>query len=97
MEETGWQKVTLTKDIESEGILRESFLALLVAAGMPDDAILYGNTSVEHPDDVFFSPGAVRISGALLRVYGGVACEPPDPSEISVLVRNGGNLTALEP
>lgn len=87
-----WHKVTLSHDDISAGRhiqLQEAFEAVFIASAAPADAGMFGGreASVHF---YYFSPGAVRIFGAVVERYSGVECPAPARSGVNILVSHAG-------
>lgn len=66
-----------------------AFDAAFRAAGAPRSAALFSNSPAAPECIFYFSPGAVAIFSAQLKLLGAEACEAPAPEGLISLVGNG--------
>jgi hypothetical protein len=77
-----WHQITLPiARVAAGDLLRlmNEMEAVLMAAGMPEDAAVYGDLNANPKADVFFNPKASEIAADLIGRWGGGPC--PDPGE----------------
>jgi hypothetical protein len=85
-----WHRVTLSAEEARDGKhvrLQRAFEPLFVRLGAPSEAGMFARWNGDS-FDYFFSPGAIEIAESIIRAYGGVECEPPKASTLSVVVAN---------
>jgi hypothetical protein len=66
--------------------LQREFEAIFMTHGGPRDAAMFSNQDPARDHEFYFSPGALRIAGDIIRRYGGAPCETPSQSEAALLV-----------
>ncbi len=93
-----WYKVHFTfseAGVRAKAIrLQNDYSRIFVKNRGPNDALVF--TDREHNRehyDYYFSPGAMRIAGPLVLASGGVPCERPDRSQVTLAV---GKIHAVE-
>lgn len=93
-----WAKVTLTNQDITEGKhfqLQNAFERMFMAAIGPKDAAMFTQREFSEPHYFYFSPGAVQIFDAILRVYKASSCDAPSIEDVTLLVGHAGAADAL--
>lgn len=97
---SSWYKVTVPfREATAAGkgrSLEESFQAVFMASGVPEDAALFGDRSDDFEHYFYyFSPVAATLAKILVELYEGVACSPPTGERLALLVGNGDPIKKL--
>lgn len=84
-----WYRISLSREQfdggESE-IVRAAFRGAYIACNGPRGAALYGGWGDDRATyGLYFTPSALRCARALLKVYSGEPCEPPDTRRLDWL------------
>jgi len=68
--------------------IQDTFAELVIDAGAPTGAALFGRARDDGGEDLYFTPRAGHIADALLKANGALACLPPvnDDSLMLLLV-----------
>jgi hypothetical protein len=81
-----WYKIHGIDGMNGKAI-EDAFAELWVASHMPNGAALF---AVRDPrarkDDLYFSPGAARVAGNLIALYGGTECPRPELAGLALVV-----------
>ena len=74
--------------------LQTAYKRIFIASGGPPDAFVLASHEPALADHwYYFSPGAMRIAGHLIRTYGATTCPQPELHRLKLLV---GDLNALD-
>lgn len=89
-----WMKISLPRTgselIEWKRI-QDSFEEIFMVQGAPADAALFADRSSIGPEvNLYFSPGSVSFSMALLDLYRAEQCDRPSPDSLTLLVGHHG-------
>jgi hypothetical protein len=86
-----WYKISLTEEEVSQGLLLQilhQFHALWLENQPPTDAALFAGRLSEKAESLFFSPAAIPFISDIIRRYDSEAVEPPDISNLVLLIGN---------
>jgi hypothetical protein len=85
-----WFKVSLSRAEVVEGHvdrIEDAFAELLIDAGAPPGAAMFGAVNDDGAVELYFSPPASEVAQALLRDNGAAPCLPPvNEGDITLLV-----------
>jgi len=84
-----WHKVAMLVEqvVNGEHMrLQDEFAVIFMAVGGPKDMALFSGIVSKEGLDIYFSPGSISHTKALINTYGGIPCEKPLDKNLALLV-----------
>jgi hypothetical protein len=96
---SSWFKVALSQAEVAQGHvdrIEDAFAELLIDAGAPPGAAMFGSVHEDGAVDLYFTPPASQVAEVLLKENGAAPCLPPvNEGDIALLVGDKGDQRLL--